>query len=361
LKCWLIEANMSPACAHRRGQEWLTEMTEDMADGMLNIIEQKIIKNMASQQVEYNGALAEKITECRAGNLRADIKGWDRLVFEGQKAATRTKQPQKQVCQLRNIGSNVPGVRALANQTLQRQTASGKNAFLNLHQDNLEIHGTPANLKFERKMDRRYRKFQAALLIQRVWRGYQVRAKFEYQAIIDLQKKLGAKNLIKILIDHVDKLQAQKQAQSPLEHAFEALRIQAWEERILENEDKILKVIKIQRAFRKVMCVDIGDSVLAETVPAGTTSKYGIGEDAMMNADHRQIREESFASTDNELDPYGQASAISSPGQDRRKEEENEWNREMAPELRLVEKQYSTEQLQQARGDCRLQKLGQII
>ena len=177
--------------------------------------------------------------------FRADIKGWDKLVFERQKSTTRTNQPQKQVYQLRNIGSNVPGVRALANQTIQRQTVSGKNAFLNLHQDTLEIHGTPANLKFERKMDRRYRKFQAALLIQRVWRGSQVRAKFEHQAIIDLQKKLGAKNLIKILIDHVDKLQAQKQAQSPLEHAFEALRIQAWEERILENEDKILQVIKI--------------------------------------------------------------------------------------------------------------------
>jgi hypothetical protein len=72
--------------------------------------------------------------------------------------------------------------------------------------------------------------------------------------------------------------------------------------------------MKIQRAFRKVMCVDVGDSVLAETQPAGTTSKYGIGEDAIMNADHLEIREESFASTDNELDPYGLASAISSPG-----------------------------------------------
>ena len=69
------------------------------------------------------------------------------------------------------------------------------------------------------------------------------------------------------------------------------------------------------------MCVDIGDSVLAETLPAGTTSKCDNGEDAMMNAGHLQIREESFASTDNELDPYGLASASSSPGQDGRKRE----------------------------------------
>lgn len=48
LKCWLIEANMSPACAHRKGQQWLTDMADDMSDGMVNIIEHKILKNMAS-------------------------------------------------------------------------------------------------------------------------------------------------------------------------------------------------------------------------------------------------------------------------------------------------------------------------
>jgi hypothetical protein len=65
-------------------------------------------------------------------------------------------------------------------------------------------------------------------LIQRIWRGYQVRATFEHQAITDLQKKLGAKNLMKILIGHADKCQVQKQAQSPLKHGFETLRIHAW-------------------------------------------------------------------------------------------------------------------------------------
>ena len=57
LKCWLIEANMSPACAIRKGQEWLAHMTDDMADGMLNIVEEKIFKNMLDSKVPYCGRL----------------------------------------------------------------------------------------------------------------------------------------------------------------------------------------------------------------------------------------------------------------------------------------------------------------
>lgn len=34
---------MSPACAERT--EWLTEMLNDMSEGLLNIIEKKILKN----------------------------------------------------------------------------------------------------------------------------------------------------------------------------------------------------------------------------------------------------------------------------------------------------------------------------
>ena len=46
LKCWLLEANMSPACATRKGQEWLKDMCDDMSDGMVDIIQHKVLKNM---------------------------------------------------------------------------------------------------------------------------------------------------------------------------------------------------------------------------------------------------------------------------------------------------------------------------
>ena len=43
LNCWLIEVNMSPACAERT--PWITNMLDDMSDGLLSIIERKVITN----------------------------------------------------------------------------------------------------------------------------------------------------------------------------------------------------------------------------------------------------------------------------------------------------------------------------
>lgn len=40
LKLWLIEVNMSPACSER--QVWLTEMLDDMANGVTRMIAAKI-------------------------------------------------------------------------------------------------------------------------------------------------------------------------------------------------------------------------------------------------------------------------------------------------------------------------------
>lgn len=40
LNPWLIEVNMSPACAER--QPWLKDMLDDMSDGVVNLIEAKI-------------------------------------------------------------------------------------------------------------------------------------------------------------------------------------------------------------------------------------------------------------------------------------------------------------------------------
>lgn len=47
LKLWLIEVNMSPACAER--QTWLTEMLDDMADGVAGIVNAKIHQTDVAQ------------------------------------------------------------------------------------------------------------------------------------------------------------------------------------------------------------------------------------------------------------------------------------------------------------------------
>ena len=40
LKLWLIEANMSPACKERT--TWLTEMLDDMSQGIVNMVSAKL-------------------------------------------------------------------------------------------------------------------------------------------------------------------------------------------------------------------------------------------------------------------------------------------------------------------------------
>ena len=42
LNPWLIEVNLSPACAERT--EWLTEMLDNMTDGLLDQIEHKLTR-----------------------------------------------------------------------------------------------------------------------------------------------------------------------------------------------------------------------------------------------------------------------------------------------------------------------------
>ena len=54
---------MSPACAVRKGQQWLSEMVEDMADGLLNLVEHKVLRSMASEKIDYNSPIADKIKE----------------------------------------------------------------------------------------------------------------------------------------------------------------------------------------------------------------------------------------------------------------------------------------------------------
>lgn len=42
LNPWLIEVNLSPACAERT--VWLTEMLDNFTDGLLDILEAKMMK-----------------------------------------------------------------------------------------------------------------------------------------------------------------------------------------------------------------------------------------------------------------------------------------------------------------------------
>ena len=93
LKCWLIEANMSPACAQRKGQKWLFDLTENMADGMLNMIEYKVLQNMASQNLDFKGPIEDKIKSIKNGTYKLDLKNWEQVrIRQSYKSKAKEKQ-----------------------------------------------------------------------------------------------------------------------------------------------------------------------------------------------------------------------------------------------------------------------------
>lgn len=55
LKLWLIEVNMSPACAER--QPWLIAMLDDMATGVVNLVTAKVTAHRES----FDYGLAQSI------------------------------------------------------------------------------------------------------------------------------------------------------------------------------------------------------------------------------------------------------------------------------------------------------------
>lgn len=63
---------MSPACAER--SQWLKDMCDDMADGLLNIIEKKLF--LISQ---FTGDLADRAEEIKKTNV-ADKTNWIKIV-----------------------------------------------------------------------------------------------------------------------------------------------------------------------------------------------------------------------------------------------------------------------------------------
>ncbi len=61
LNPWLIEVNLSPACAERT--PWLTEMLDSMSDGMLDIIEQKLASITSDFQAKLKQYMKKKLED----------------------------------------------------------------------------------------------------------------------------------------------------------------------------------------------------------------------------------------------------------------------------------------------------------
>ena len=80
---------MSPACSSRQTQQWFQDMTATMSDGMVNIIQNKVLRTLSSLTKSYSfgGYLKELIKEYQEKDDIAILndeylKGWRRVPFD---------------------------------------------------------------------------------------------------------------------------------------------------------------------------------------------------------------------------------------------------------------------------------------
>eukprot|EP00347_Sterkiella_histriomuscorum_P009991 403339101 len=221
LNCWLIEANMSPACAERT--PWLTEMLDDMADGLLSIIEKKVI--LAN---EFNGPLS-KIAE---------------------------QYKQKQISLIQNHGKNLTSQISLEIKKKKQQNPSpSKNQKKqnqplpfnsNTKSFNFELISYKANLKLEKKIDKRFKMLCAALFIQKCWRGYNVRRQIFLEKMRTTIKESRKKKSIKILQDVLQQVFTRVKELDIVNSGFEILKRSYLLQSIKKDESKLQKLIKLQ-------------------------------------------------------------------------------------------------------------------
>jgi hypothetical protein len=53
-------------------------MADDMSDGMVNIIEHMVLKNMAAQKIQFEGPIQQKIKEIET----PDLMNWEMIDYE---------------------------------------------------------------------------------------------------------------------------------------------------------------------------------------------------------------------------------------------------------------------------------------
>ena len=247
LRCWLIEANMSPACAERKTQQWLSDMTADMADGMINIIEDKIVKQLAAHKTEYNGPLKEKIEN--SGKTAVDIKNWELM---SQDLAA------EEACRSRPHGLRAQRQSFVKPKTLSffQTQPKFKSPFQKLQFEELEIQGRKANLKFEMALDTQFAIAQSIVFIQRVWRGWRVRKMVAQQQTFDLmlvQRKHNWNAFTKIFFGACSRCQERDTTSSLANYAFVLIQQVYWEKRILAIADGVNKIEIIQTRFREFL------------------------------------------------------------------------------------------------------------
>jgi tubulin monoglycylase TTLL3/8 len=73
---WLLEVNLSPACAERTG--WLTELLDNMTEGLLDAIEAKMLRI----HEDFDPELLKRMRENACGSKNKDRNQKWELVYD---------------------------------------------------------------------------------------------------------------------------------------------------------------------------------------------------------------------------------------------------------------------------------------
>ena len=156
---WVIEVNLSPACNERA--TWLTKMLDDMAFGLTDWLERRILMNAQVHIENFNDELMRKRKKYLG--MKSKLESLKTLNIEAfyeqndiQYKWHRLEESIKE-CQEYNID--------------QRE-------LTNLNQvkvEKLELIATKADIKYEKRLDLNHKKKVSGLFIQSCWRGYKAR------------------------------------------------------------------------------------------------------------------------------------------------------------------------------------------
>ena len=138
---WLIEVNLSPACAERT--EWLTDMLDSMTEGLLDTIEAKILRLHEDFEPDLLKAVRDRQTK--------------------KKEVTPEKDPPKSLHQWDLIYDQRTDPDSTYNFLPPLQTFNAMLKESNNQQ--LEVFGRKVNVKLERRMHYLYRQYLAAVVI----------------------------------------------------------------------------------------------------------------------------------------------------------------------------------------------------
>jgi hypothetical protein len=145
LNPWLIEVNLSPAWAQRT--EYLKEMLESMADGILDFVETKI--SLMKRNIE-------QISKPSPVLPFPKMEEYDSIWVDDSIQEGKTTDNWVLVY-------------------FEKNKLNSFNGAIAKKGTNLELFGSKANIKEEKKLDKLYQKYMSVLFIQKIYRGHLAR------------------------------------------------------------------------------------------------------------------------------------------------------------------------------------------